>query len=305
MISKDTRVSSDSGFKDQKILLRPGLALIISDFHVSEPRRVVFEAHENVCELCFIVTGNIRSWIDGFKAPVQVRPHSTALWLTPRLDCHTDYYLSGAVRYVCVRIDRAMLMDIAGDFLNQAPETFNLILSNRQERLYYNAAAMTMPMLAAVQQIYQCPYHGTMAGVFLEAKALELVSHLLTYHFGDVSGNAGPLPAWERRRIGLARDILTERQENPPSLSQLAKMVGMNETKLKCGFRIVYGTSVFGYLRNSRLAKACMLLEAGHMSVTQVAYSVGYSSPSHFTRIFTKYYGVNPRDYLRGFRHPK
>jgi AraC-like DNA-binding protein len=94
-----------------------------------------------------------------------------------------------------------------------------------------------------------------------------------------------------------------ERMENPPSLPELARTAGLNETKLKRGFRQLYGTSVFGYLRNQRLDKACMLLASGEMNVTEVPYAVGFSSPSHFTRMFTRHCGVKPKDYLRGFRH--
>jgi AraC-like DNA-binding protein len=63
--------------------------------------------------------------------------------------------------------------------------------------------------------------------------------------------------------------------EAPLSLPELAGYAGINETKLKRGFRKVYGTSVFGYLRNQRLDKARILLETGDMNVSEVAYSVG------------------------------
>jgi AraC-like DNA-binding protein len=142
-----------------------------------------------------------------------------------------------------------------------------------------------------------------MKKIFLEGKALELISHLMAYHFGGSAEKKVPLEKREKKQIDLARDILLDHMETPLSLAELARNAGISETKLTRGFRKLYGTSVFGYLRNHRLDKARMLLETGDMNVTEVAYAVGYASPSHFTRTFAKHYGSNPGEYLQGFRH--
>ncbi|MFP4567016.1 MAG: helix-turn-helix transcriptional regulator [Spirochaetaceae bacterium] len=60
----------------------------------------------------------------------------------------------------------------------------------------------------------------------------------------------------------------------------------MNCNKLKYGFREVFGTTVFGQLRNLRLEEARHLIEDGDHSVTEAAFAVGYSSLSHFARTF-------------------
>lgn len=90
--------------------------------------------------------------------------------------------------------------------------------------------------------------------------------------------------------------------ESPPTLPELARTAGISETKLKRGFRMEYGSSVFEYLRKQRLDKARMLVEYGEMSVTQVALSIGFSSLSHFTCLFKSHCGVRPKDYSKGFR---
>jgi AraC-like DNA-binding protein len=82
--------------------------------------------------------------------------------------------------------------------------------------------------------------------------------------------------------------------EEPPSLPELARSVGLNEFKLKVGFRTHFGTSVFGYLRAQRMDQARRLLVRGELSVTEVAARVGYSNPSKFAAAFRKHFGRPP-----------
>ncbi|WP_437744981.1 AraC family transcriptional regulator [Sorangium sp. So ce1504] len=81
-------------------------------------------------------------------------------------------------------------------------------------------------------------------------------------------------------KIEPARRLLVEHMNAPPSLRQLARHVGLNEVKLKTGFRTLFGTSVFAYLRTERLERARRLLAQRHLSITEVAAQVGYANPS-------------------------
>lgn len=233
------RTSENNGipeFPDQEtqsVLLRPGFDLNIGDYQVAERVKVNFDSRENVCEFCFILSGKIRSWIYGFRKDVEVTPLFAALWLTPRLESYTDFFPGQDVHFLCVRINRSMLAEIAGEYLRQVPEDFRLILENRQERLYYRFSTMTIPMQSAVQQVFNCPYQGGMKKLFLESKALELISHLMAYHFGWAIDKDAGLPGSDLKQIKLARDILLEHMEEPPSLPELAGYAGINETKLK------------------------------------------------------------------------
>jgi AraC-like DNA-binding protein len=85
--------------------------------------------------------------------------------------------------------------------------------------------------------------------------------------------------------------------ENPPFLLELARQVGLNEKKLNLGFKQVFGTTVFDYLRTYRLEKAKQLLNEGKMNVTEVAFGVGYLHHSTFSRSFTRHFGISPMAY--------
>ncbi|NJM87449.1 MAG: helix-turn-helix transcriptional regulator [Hydrococcus sp. RU_2_2] len=101
-------------------------------------------------------------------------------------------------------------------------------------------------------------------------------------------------------RIYCAQEILLSRLENPPSLLDLAKLVGVSDRTLRRGFQELFNTTVFAYLTSQRMEKAKCLLRERHLTVAEVAVMVGYSNQSHFTAAFKRQFGITPRDCLAG-----
>ena len=102
--------------------------------------------------------------------------------------------------------------------------------------------------------------------------------------------------ATEMKAIRKARDILHGRLLDPPTIPELAKLVMLNEYKLKNGFRELYGKTIFSYIRELRMKNAKDMLENRDLSISQIAGQVGYINTSHFARAFRKEFGMNPSD---------
>ncbi len=74
--------------------------------------------------------------------------------------------------------------------------------------------------------------------------------------------------------------------------------MGLHHSKLNTGFREIYGTTIFEYLRQTRPIMAKALLDNGLMNVSEAAFAVGYASPSHFVKSFKNSCGTSPGAYL-------
>ncbi|MGD9160298.1 MAG: AraC family transcriptional regulator [Desulfobacteraceae bacterium] len=98
----------------------------------------------------------------------------------------------------------------------------------------------------------------------------------------------------DHKAVKKAMLILENNLESPPGLSDLANMVGMSPSKLKKIFPKAVGMPPYEYLRKKRMEKAMYLLNSGRMNVTEVALEVGYSSFSHFTKVFFRNYKITP-----------
>ncbi len=100
-------------------------------------------------------------------------------------------------------------------------------------------------------------------------------------------------------RTREAAEILRQRLDNPPTISEVSALVGMNESDLKRCFKSLYGTTIASYSRRRRLEAARDLLAHSSLGIARIALEVGFASPSQFARAFRLHYGRNPAAYRR------
>ena len=79
-------------------------------------------------------------------------------------------------------------------------------------------------------------------------------------------------------------------------VEEIGKLIGLSRVQLYRKVKAMTGSSVVDLLRKARLAKAHRLLESRSMTVSEVAYEVGFSAPSYFTKCFKDEYGILPGD---------
>lgn len=79
-------------------------------------------------------------------------------------------------------------------------------------------------------------------------------------------------------------------------VEDMGQQIGLSRVQLYRKVKAMTGSSVVDLLRKARLAKARRLLETRSMSVSEVAYEVGFSAPSYFTKCFKDEYGMLPGD---------
>ena len=91
-----------------------------------------------------------------------------------------------------------------------------------------------------------------------------------------------------------ARELLIKDFQKKHSIPELASQVGINEYKLKHGFKQIFGMPVMTYLRTERLKQAKTLLEETNLTEAGISKKVGFKSASSFINAFKKEFGVLP-----------
>jgi AraC-like DNA-binding protein len=79
----------------------------------------------------------------------------------------------------------------------------------------------------------------------------------------------------------------------------LHEQLGMSRMHLSRKLKILTGLSPHIFIRNIRLEKAAELLIGNTGNITEIAYSVGFSNASGFTKAFREYFGVLPKKYSK------
>lgn len=183
------------------------------------------------------------------------------------------------------------------EILEELPTETKKRISDRN--LIEEFDCITPTMKLALTQIINCPFQGKTKQIYLESKCLELVTLKLEQlkQKDELTKKSYSLKSDNIERIHLAKDILTANFDNPPSLIQLARQVGLNDCTLKRGFREVLGTTAFGYLHNYRLEQACLLLLERSLKISEVAHKVGFANYTALSKGFRQKYGVSPKQY--------
>jgi AraC-like DNA-binding protein len=208
---------------------------------------------------------------------------------------------------VTVSMHPELLQAFVGDDQGQIPPSLQHLIRPIEQAHYTRVGRLTPAIAGILWQIVRCSKQGLTKRMYLEAKALELVSWVLEQESAVQTGQqATPrLNADILERIHYAKTLLLRDVHNPPSLPQLAQQAQLNEYALKRNFKQVFGTTVFAYLQDYRLAQARQLFEGGHMSVAEVMLAVGLSDRQYFAAAFRKKFGISPRDCLMQFKQSR
>ncbi|WP_082703916.1 helix-turn-helix transcriptional regulator [Lutibacter profundi] len=136
--------------------------------------------------------------------------------------------------------------------------------------------------------------------IYIKGKVFELLS----YYFSSTSESENescPYIANEETasKIKHAKQLIIKKMNNPPSLPQLAKEVGLNIKKLKTEFKEFYGVPVFTFLLNYKMELAKKLLLERQLNVNEIALYLGYSTSSHFIAAFKRKFEITPKQFAK------
>jgi AraC family transcriptional regulator of arabinose operon len=99
------------------------------------------------------------------------------------------------------------------------------------------------------------------------------------------------------------RQVLECVEQDPSrSFVQLARLVGLSNSRLGHLFRVQVGTDLNSFVRCARLERAAKLLRETELSIKEIAVAVGYHHTSSFDRGFEKKFGSAPVDYRKKVR---
>jgi AraC-like DNA-binding protein len=141
-------------------------------------------------------------------------------------------------------------------------------------------------------------------------RRLTLDSAILINHLREQVGAESPLEL----RLGnvktssnaLVRNIQTCLSSHAGSLlsvSAIAKVLNMSESNLRSVFRQQFNISLGAYIKNFRAHQAIQLMQNPKLSFTDIAFELGFTTLSSFSRFFTQTIGSSPRAYRNNLSH--
>lgn len=280
----------------KNVAIAPGVELHLVDLHTRAPFCFRFSARvPHTAEIGFTMSGQVEFFLKGkrrsydnfpgqgylsfaegeFRPEVRVRPgeHVQIIEVQFSPESFDDYRSSAGCALPAVL---RPLADSCRDSVTKCPCMLPRHLNETLGRFFHSARECHAPSL-------------------LLEEDFAALSRALMLRLEEGMGSAKTvLSGRDLDRIRQAGEILSRRMADPPGLYELSRLVGLNDYKLKRGFRQAYGTTVHGALTELRLRRARQLLEERGRSVSEVALSVGYGNLGDFGIAFKKRYGTPP-----------
>lgn len=128
---------------------------------------------------------------------------------------------------------------------------------------------------------------------------IECLGHVFLLIADMIRGSQEPLSpnAYEKGHIQAAKAYIRNNFQFPITIVDVANSVSVSPNYLANLFAKQGEVSPKRYLTDVRMDAASRLLCSSSSSISDVSKAVGYSSPLHFSKVFTTYYGVSPLHY--------
>ncbi|MGM9476437.1 helix-turn-helix transcriptional regulator [Pedobacter sp. GSP4] len=295
----ETREKYSFPFGDAEIvqLSFSGIYIIYGDMLVKQNRlRIKAFDEPELVELHFSLTGGgiMENHLTNKRLDIKANQHN--IIYSPEFDGTAEFPTNEPLKFFEVNFQRERFIDLTGESGTLLKSFAENIMTKRSVEISSENLPISLAMHSCINDIMNCQFTGGLKLLFLQSKCLELLA--LQAQAFEMAAKKPEKPAvksaYDKERIYYAREYLLQNACKPPSLTELAKVAGINEFKLKQGFKETFQNTVFGYLSDYRLMKAKELLASGHIDIKNISDDLGYSSVQHFNKAFSKKFGVSP-----------
>ncbi|MBX3255828.1 MAG: helix-turn-helix transcriptional regulator [Chitinophagaceae bacterium] len=281
----------DISFEQQH--LREGLFILQSKYQMTDDVSVFGKGEDALLEIQLNLSGTDIHFTNQSRHHVTKASSGNITFLSAE-DNHADINFQKNVIYQTfdVHIPLTLLNKYAGEsdlmdtFINKIHLGKSSVLTNGGVTLHNTNVIKT------IHDIRNCTFEGLTRRIYLESKVYELIA--LLYEGVSNRPRISMLNKYDRDKIQHAAYLIKENLEKPLTILELAKQVGVNQTKLKEGFKEVFGYTIFGYLQHIRMNEARMYLLNTDLSIQQISHLLGYQNMSNFSAAFKKFNGISP-----------
>lgn len=177
----------------------------------------------------------------------------------------------------------------------------DVFVDTDHENRFAHHGALNLKMADHVKKLHNTKGKGMLRILKMEAQVYQILSlHIQQY---NRQSQGVPLPTSlvksELKKIRkLGEDILKNPSYNY-NLDDLSKKSGLSQAKLQDGFKFLFTRTVTEYIRHVRLESARELMKTTDLNISQIVYTIGFTSRSYFSKIFKEKYGVTPNQFKK------
>lgn len=178
---------------------------------------------------------------------------------------------------------------------------YEVFADTDHENRFSNYGTLNLKMADLIKKLKKVKGKGMLRILKIEAVVYEILSLHIQQHNRLLAGV--PLPtSLDKSELKIIRKLsvlILKRPEKDYSLEDLSLKSGLTQSKLQDGFKFLYNRTVTEYIRHVRLESARDLIRTTDLNISQIVYSIGFSSRSYFSKIFREKYDITPNQFKK------
>jgi len=273
-----------------------GLFIIDTEMVFNEPAQDMFEVSGESITLAFYLTGHTTASDLHLEQHTLQRPNLQHISYTSHFKSEISMHAGTPYHYFLIVLSKDFYFRLVHQQSPLHEEFAARVLQGSHSRLSSEPMEITAEMKWVIHDIRNCQRSAPLKRLYIEAKIAELLVLQLEQWQQKLQPRHNMLRGDDEERIAAARAILENSFANPPTIQELARLVYLNEHKLKQGFKACCNHTVHGYVVWLRMQKARQLLKQPQRNIGDIAFEVGYKNSAHFTAAFKKHFGFLPSD---------
>ena len=177
----------------------------------------------------------------------------------------------------------------------------NVFVDTQHENRFAYYGPISLKMADHVKTLQNVEPRGITRILQIEGEVYQLLSmHIKTHNTYE---NSKPLKVSllksELKKIRLLAKKIAKNSSKNYSLDEISQNSGLSQAKLQEGFKFLYARTVSEYIRHARLEEARDLMNNSNLNISQIVYSIGFTSRSYFSKIFKEKYGISPNEFKK------
>lgn len=283
----------------ERIILNPQLEVGIMDYTFNKDIIMLYDLSHNYFEIAYCDEGKMIIYEENIGMKKVFNEHKISINVRENASGYMKYLKGEKYKTISIYTTKSYVEKLLEPYADNISfkSIYNNINQKISDELYLGNIADTQ-QVKIFEEMINCTLPSMTRLLYLNGKVMELIANQfekLIEGFSTTT-NSICIKSYDIEKLELARKIIVNHMDNPLSINELAKEVGLNTNKLKKGFKCLYNKTIFGYLRDKKMEKAKELLLNEEKTIAQIASEIGYANPSQFSATFKKKYGINPKE---------
>jgi AraC-like DNA-binding protein len=264
-------------------------------FQMSKKLDIRIQDKVPLLQICIALQNDQQLEIEGLGA-VHIREGQFNLMYVPVYD--QQIKLEVGKEYICLNLNyQSFALQEMAPYFEGLANFLDKVRSGRPAILQPEHSWVTREIQDTIYRMLHCPVDIPSYPVFFDLLMKTLLFLLLLQSIQQQPPST--FSHYEVDGIYAARDIIRKNIRYHFIISEIAQRVGMNEAKLKIGFREIFGNGVYEYLQTERMMEARHLLFEQGRSIKEIAALTGYKSVNSFIKAFKKKYRLTPGEFRK------